>query len=161
MLTFAEKLAVITSFSALLRKDVSMGRVNFHYEASLMEKKIVVYHLHPNGNGFVYAEHVPHTAVDDKGFVNIRDYSADELSNLIQASMASLSGSSSSYAAPVVVPAAILEESWTDEEGQILVLVEEDELWNVYTGPNLEMAFETYSEAKKYLQEEGFIRAGG
>src|ERR1700737_4222471 len=99
MLTFEEKLAVIAAFTVLQRRAVSMGRVNFHYEAIIIDKKIVVYHLHPNGNGFVYAEHVPHTATDDKGFVNIRDYSADELHNLIQASMVSLSGSSSTYTA--------------------------------------------------------------
>jgi hypothetical protein len=160
MLTFEEKLAVITSFPALQRKDVSLGRVNFHYEASTLEKKIVVYHLHPNGNGFVYSEHIPHTAADDKGFVNIREYSADELSGLIQASILSLSGKPSPLKAAAEVKQTdfIAEESWSDEEGQTLFLREEDELWNVYTGANLEMAFETYREAVKYLQEEGFIR---
>jgi hypothetical protein len=146
MLTFEEKLAVIASFTALQRKDVSMGRVNFHYEASIIDKKIVVYHLHPNGNGFVYAEHIPHTATDDKGFVNIREYSADELRFIIEAAIASISATPS-------------EEIWTDAEGQILTLVEEDDLWNVYTGSNLEMAFETYIEAKQYLKEEGFSRS--
>jgi hypothetical protein len=145
MLTFEEKLAVIASFTVLQRKDVSMGRVNFHYEASIFDKKIVVYHLHPNGNGFVYAEHVPHTATDDKGFVNIREYSADELRSIIEAAIASIS-------------ANLSEEIWTDTDGQILTLVEEDDLWNVYTGSNLEMAFETYTEAKQYLKEEGFSR---
>jgi hypothetical protein len=163
MLTFEEKLAVITAFRDLQRKDVSMGRVNFHYEASIVDKKIVVYHLHPNGNGFVYAEHVPHTATDDKGFVNIRDYSADELHSLIEASLASISGeggSSGSTDKPAKEsPANLAEEIWTDEDGQILKLVEEDDLWNVYTGTNLEMAFETNTEARQYLKEEGFSRA--
>jgi hypothetical protein len=160
MLTFADKLAIITTFPALERKDVSLGRINFHYNASIFDKKIVVYHLHPNGNGYVYAEHVPDTATDDKGFVNIRDYSADALQSLIQASIASLSNHEA--IAPLDAPIheleaeGILEEHWTDAEGQLLVLLLEDDLWNIYTGPNLEMAFETYKEAKQYLQEEGF-----
>lgn len=163
MLTFEEKLAVIESFSALQKKDVSMGRVNFHYEASNVDKKIVVYHLHPNGNGFVYAERIPHTATDDKGFVNIRENTADELRSLIQASIDSLSDDSTSRVAPketaeLSQEAIIAAESWTNEDGQILTLVEEDELWNVYTGSNLEMAFETYMEARQYLKEEGFSR---
>jgi hypothetical protein len=137
-----------------------MGRVNFHYEASIMDKKIVVYHLHSNGNGFVYAEHIPHTATDDKGFVNIREYSADELRFIIQASILSLSEENASRVvsedAAEAIPASSTEESWTDAEGQILILVEEDDLWNVYTGSNLEMAFETYTEAKQYLIDEGF-----
>ncbi len=39
MLTFEEKLAIIESFQELKRHDVSLGRVNFHYEDSVMEKK--------------------------------------------------------------------------------------------------------------------------
>jgi hypothetical protein len=162
MLTFEEKLAVIAAFTVLQRKDVSMGRINFHYEASIVDKKIVVYHLHPNGNGFVYAEHVPHTATDDKGFVNIREYSADELRSIIEAAIASISGDGGSFISAQesskTSPATLSEEIWTDEDGQILTLVEEDDLWNVYTGSNLEMAFETYTEAKQYLKEEGFSR---
>jgi hypothetical protein len=164
MLTFEEKLAVITTFTDLQKKDVSMGRVNFHYEASIVDKKIVVYHLHPNGNGFVYAEHIPHISTDDKGFVNIREFTADELRSIIQASIQSLSNgalpSTVSQASPELPQETILSsESWSDDDGQILTLVEEDELWNVYTGSNLEMAFETYSEAKQYLKEEGFRRS--
>lgn len=58
MLTFEEKLSIIETFPELQRKDVSLGRVNFHYPDSVQEKKIVVQHLHPNGNGFVYAGHM-------------------------------------------------------------------------------------------------------
>ena len=58
MLTFTEKLAIIESFPQLQRKDVSLGRVNFHFEESVYDKKIVVQHLHPNGNGYVYAGHL-------------------------------------------------------------------------------------------------------
>jgi hypothetical protein len=151
MLTFEEKLAIIESFPQLERKNVSLGRVNFHYEESTFDKKIVVYHLHPNGNGFVYAGHLPDYDTDDKGLVNIRDYAADELRSLIKSSIESLSDDSE-----------IEEEQgeqWTGPEEQTLLLVHENDLWNVYTGLNLEASFETYEEAEQYMQEEGFVRA--
>ena len=83
MLTFEEKLSIIETFPELQRKDVSLGRVNFHYLESVQEKKIVVQHLHPNGNGFVYAGHMRKKETDRKGFINIRDYTEEELKDLI------------------------------------------------------------------------------
>ncbi len=90
MLSFEEKLAIVESFPQLTRKNVSLGRVNFHYEESAADKKIVVYHLHPNGNGFVYAENINGYEPDEKGMVNIRDFSAKELRNIIEQSIQSL-----------------------------------------------------------------------
>ncbi len=75
MLTFEQKLAIIESFPELSRHNVSLKRVNFHYEASLHDKKTVVYHLHPNGNGFVFAAFLKGYQKDDKGYVNIRSTS--------------------------------------------------------------------------------------
>ena len=83
MLTFEEKLSIIETFPELQRKDVSLGRVNFHYPDSVQEKKIVVQHLHPNGNGFVYAGHMRKKDTDRKGFINIRDYNEAELNQWI------------------------------------------------------------------------------
>ena len=39
---------------------------------------------------------------------------------------------------------------------QELTLVQEDLLWNVYAGVNLEECFESPIEAERYLKEEGF-----
>ena len=173
MLDFQQKLAVISSFSELQRKDVSLGRVNFHYEESSHEKKTVVYHLHPNGNGFVYAGLLSHDAADAKGMVNIRDYSEEELRTLIAESIASLTDSStdseeassassedSSGKAPGWghgrKPAG--EEHWTGPDEARLTVTREDELWYVYAGESVEMVFETYNEAVQYLEEEQFHR---
>ena len=41
MLTFEEKEAIIQEFTELTRKEVSMKRVNYHYEKSLYEKTTV------------------------------------------------------------------------------------------------------------------------
>lgn len=157
MLSFEDKLAIIESFPQLTRNNVSLKRVNFHFEGSLHDKKTVVYHLHPNGNGFVYGAYLKGYPKDDKGFVNIRDFSEEELRTIIAASIQMLSEKRE----PAVQAAAqkeALEETWVDRENRTLVLQEEDTLWNVYHGMNLEASFESYKEAAQYLVEEGFSK---
>lgn len=155
MLSFEQKKQIVESFPELTRKDVSLGRVNYHYEASGYDKKIVVYHLHPNGNGFVYGGHLNGCEVDERGLVNIRDYEAGKLRDLIAASIRSLAPKTQAEQA---VSGEGYEERWVAADGQSLLLLQEDELWYVYSGLNLEMAFDTYEEAEHYLQEEGFSR---
>lgn len=157
MLTFEEKLAVIESFPELEKVNVSLGRVNFQYNESVYEKKNVVYHLHPNGNGFVYAGRISQYQTDSKGMVNIRDYSEEELKKLIRESINSLSA----VEKPIEEEAIIgdnEEERWVNEENQVLLLVNEDEIWNIYFGLNLEETFATREEAEIFLVEEGFRR---
>lgn len=157
MLTFEEKLAIIDAFPELERINVSLGRVNYQFKESTTDKKNVVYHLHPNGNGFVYAGKLPHYQTDSKGMVNIRDFSAEELKQLIKESINSLS----LIEQPVVESAIAGEnqtERWENEENEHLMLVNEDEAWNIYYGLNLEETFNTYEEAEIFLVEEGFRR---
>ncbi|HEY4554258.1 MAG TPA: hypothetical protein VIG80_13795 [Bacillaceae bacterium] len=151
MLTFEEKLAIIETFPELKRKDVSMKRVNFQYEESVREKKNVVFHLHPNGNGFVYAQYLDGYVTDEKGMVNIRDFSAGNLKRIIRESIESLSSSDEKESDE---PA--FREEWINENKQILVLMEEYDMWNVYAGLNLDGTFNSYGEAAAYLDEEGF-----
>ncbi|MDF2535977.1 MAG: hypothetical protein K0R18_2136, partial [Bacillales bacterium] len=87
MLTFTEKLEIIESFPELTRKDVSLGRINFQYEESFNDKKNIVYHLHPNGNGFVYVGKLRGYDIDEKGMVNIREFSAQDLRSIIEKSI--------------------------------------------------------------------------
>ncbi|GIN86609.1 hypothetical protein J6TS2_29950 [Heyndrickxia sporothermodurans] len=155
MLTFEEKLAIIESFPELQRKNVSLGRINFHYEESTSDKKNVVYHLHPNGNGFVYAELLTGYQVNEKGMVNIRDFSAEELRTVIQKSILSL-------APKTMIEYSIVgekkEEKWINHNNFILILLNEDGMWNVYAGLNLDGTFNSYEEAAEYLHEEGFSK---
>lgn len=175
MLSFEQKLAIADSFRELSRKDVSLGRVNYHYEASVLEKKTVIYHLHPNGNGFVYAGDLDGYEKDAKGLVNVRDLAEDELRELIARSIRLLGGGSESVdggdgvSASKSGPAAAggeggppREERWRNEKRQELLLQreEEDGMWYVYAGGNLDTVWETYDEAKDYLEEEGFRRHG-
>lgn len=153
MLTFEEKIAIIETFSELERKNVSLGRVNFHFEGSIYEKKNVVYHLHPNGNGFVYGEFLSGYDMDPKGMVNIRDFSAEELKTIITQSIQSLSPNTDAESAIIEDNE---EERWINAENHTLILVNEDDMWNVYAGLNLDGTFLSYNEAKQYLEEEGF-----
>lgn len=163
MLTFEQKLAILDTYSVLERKNVSLGRVNYHYEQSQHEKKIVAFHLHPNGNGYVYAGLLRGYETDDKGFVNIRELSEAELRELLDASITSMSIHIPE--APVVnkrKKKAVVAEAdsfWVNSEDDTLTLKLEDDLWYVYAGLNLEMAFESIEEAKEYLAEEGFTPA--
>ncbi|WP_028558741.1 hypothetical protein [Paenibacillus pinihumi] len=158
MLTFEQKLEIIEAFPELTRKDVSLKRVNFHYEDSIYDKKNVVYHLHPNGNGYVYAELILGYPIDDKGFVNIRDFTADELRAVVEKSIWSLSGKPKTESKVQATPAVDepVTEIWSNEEGHTLQLKQAEDLWYVYAGDVLDMAFESREEAEEYLTEEGF-----
>lgn len=153
MLTFEEKLKIIETFPQLQRKNVSLGRINFHYEDSAYEKKNVVHHLHPNGNGFVYAGNLikSNYEIDKKGMVNIRDFSEEQLRTIIQLSIESLSS--------VYNEVTVKEERWINQQSEVLLLLLEDDWWNIYSGPNLEEAFGSYNDAVEYLTEEGFKRS--
>ncbi|MDN9010141.1 hypothetical protein [Brevibacillus laterosporus] len=157
MLTFEQKKAIIESFPELTKKEVSLGRLNYHFEGSLRDKRIVVNHLHPNGNGFVYAGHLPKKKTDPKGMVNIRDYSEEQLRSLIADSIAYLSTEQlvNDNTLDSVDP---IEEIWVNQKGDTLRLVQEDELFNIYTGNNLEDSYNSYKGAVTYLQSEDFTR---
>lgn len=151
MLTYEQKLEIIESFPELTKKSVSLGRTNFQYEESLTEKKNVVFHLHPNGNGFVYAEGIKGYRTNDKGMVNIRDFSEDELRSIITKSIDKLS-----FEPNFEEDDEEVEELWVNTSGQTLKLVSEMDMWNVYAGENLDGTFNSYGEAAEYLDEEGF-----
>lgn len=153
MLSFEQKIAIAESFPELTRKDVSMGRVNYHFEQSAFEKKTVIYHLHPKGFGFVYAGRLEGYPTDDKGYVNVSDYNEAEFRAIVAASIRSLTGGPESGADG---PEA--EEQWRNDKRQTLTLRfdKEDGMWYIFAGLNLDAAFETYGEARDYLSDEGF-----
>lgn len=151
MLTFEEKQKIIESFPQLTRKEVSMKRLNYHFEESLYDKTIVVQYLHPNGNGFVYLADLPGYETDDRGLVNIREATESEIRTMIEDSIAALSEEEKQEEAIV--------EVWKNEESTLL-LKEEESFWNVYHDVNLEDSFGEYEEAISYLKEEGFSFEG-
>ncbi|WP_312476728.1 hypothetical protein [Neobacillus sp.] len=157
MLTFNEKLAVIDEFSGLERKNVSLGRINFQFPNSISDKKNIVYHLHPNGNGFVYAGQLENYETDEKGMVNIRDFTADQLRQLIKEAIHALSPLETNSVEEAIIGDSN-EERWADKENNQLIVINENDAWNIYFGLNLDASFDTYQEAVEFLTEEGFQR---
>ena len=153
MLTFEQKQAIIESFQELTRKDVSMKRVNYHYEDSLYDKTIVVQHLHPNGNGFVYVAGIPGYEADERGLINIREATEAELRQAVADSIQALSEEKTEREP--------IEQTWVNGNGEKLVLKEELDAWNIYHGLNLEDSFGDYAEAVDYLKEERFKQVQG
>jgi len=155
MLTFEEKLSIIESFPELTRNDVSLGRVNFHYEESKRDKSIVVYHLHPNGNCFIFGGFVKGYKKNDKGMINIREFPEEDIRLLIQKSIDSLSQEKYEDLADFEPH---IDEIWVNRNRQTLNLIKEDDMWSVYAGKNLDGIFTTYNQAASYLEEEGFSK---
>lgn len=160
MLTFEEKQKIIESFPELTRKEVSMKRLNYHFEESLYDKTVVVQHLHPNGNGFVYLAEVEGYETDDRGLVNIREATEESLRKMIQESIQSLGqADEEEQVQEVVEEEEPFEELWVQEENT-LILKEEEGYWNVYHHTNLEDTFAEHEDAVEYLKEEGFSLKG-
>lgn len=150
MLTFEQKQAIIESFPQLTKKEISLGRLNYHFKDSLYEKLVVVEKLHPNGNGYVFVGDLlryEHEAI--KGLVNIRDYNEEQLREIIEAAIEYLSEEDDFVAEPEIY-------FWSNKEGVQLTLKNEDRNWNIYFNDNLEEAFGTLEAAEQYLLEEGF-----
>lgn len=158
MLTFAEKLDIIEKFPELERKNVSLGRVNFQLKNSSTDKKNIIYHLHPNGNGYVYSGQLSAYEKDDKGMTNIRDFSAEELKKIIGEAIQSLTVDRQQPIAEQAIIGDQQEERWINKEKQQLLLIYENDAWNIYFGLNLDATFDTYGEAEEFLREEGFRR---
>lgn len=158
MLTFNEKLAIIESFPELERKNVSLGRINFQFPNSISDKKNIVYHLHPNGNGFIYAGHLDQYETNEKGLVNIRDMTADELTQLLREAIHGLSANKKTEFAEAILGDSSDEQRWVDSNNNQLIVINENDAWNLYFGLNLDNSFDTYEEALEYLIEEGFTR---
>ncbi|MCM3723751.1 MULTISPECIES: hypothetical protein [Solibacillus] len=150
MLTFEQKQEIIESFPQLTKKEISLKRVNYHFEESLYEKSIVVEKLHPNGNGFVFVGDLLkyEKEAGDNGLVNIRDYSEEALREIVRDSINYLSEEEEEIL-PIV-------ETWTSREGTKLELEFNDRSWNIYHQGNLEESFGTREDAVAYLREEGF-----
>ena len=153
MLTFEQKQQIIETFPELTKKEVSLKRLNYHYEDSLYDKTVVVQHLHPNGNGFIYVAGVPGYNTDERGLVNIREATEEELRKTIADSIQALSQGEDEEQ-PV-------EQKWVNADGEELILMEELGAWNLYHGLNLEDSFGDYAEALAYLKEEQFKQAPG
>lgn len=89
--------------------------------------------------------------------VNIRDFSKEELIEVIEKSIQSLGPNIQEE--ETVEEEIVEEETWIDTENNTLLLFQEEGFWNIYAGVNLENSFFSYEEACEYLREEGFNKS--
>ena len=151
MLSFEEKQAIIETFPQLTKKEISLGRLNYHFKGSLYEKLVVVEKLHPNGNGYVFVgDLLRYENQAIKGLVNIRDFNEAQLREIIEDSI--------EYLSEEIVDIGLEEFTWVSKEGTSLLLKNEDRNWNIYFNDNLEESFGTLGAAEDYLVEQGFSR---
>ena len=149
MLTFEQKQQIIESFPQLVKKEISLKRLNYHFEDSLYEKTIIVEKLHPNGNGFVFiGDLLKYEKEAVKGLVNIRDYSEAQLREIIQDAI--------DYLGEEEVDEGPIIEIWSSREGSEIELIYNGRSWDVFFQDNLEESFGTREAAVEYLREEGF-----
>ncbi|PDL31426.1 hypothetical protein AFZ03_09635 [Listeria monocytogenes] len=148
----AEKKALIESINGFELHEISMGRINVHYPASKRDKKIIVKHLHPNGNAFVYAPFLEVEPLDKQGYVNVKDYSENEIRVLLLEAKEFMDSDEDGYKEG-------LTKIYQDNSGEKLSLVYENKMWVIYTGENLEAVFPTLESAEGYLLDEGFFEA--
>lgn len=149
MLTFEQKQQIIESFPQLVKKEISLKRLNYHFEDSLYEKTIIVEKLHPNGNGFVFiGDLLKYEKEAVKGLVNIRDYSEAQLREIIQDAI--------DYLGEEEVDEGPIIEIWSSREGSEIELIHNGRSWDVFFKDNLEESFGTREAAVEYLREDGF-----
>ncbi|PDR00508.1 hypothetical protein A0I97_07230 [Listeria monocytogenes] len=146
------KKALIESINGFELHEISMGRINVHYPASKRDKKIIVKHLHPNGNAFVYAPFLEVEPLDKQGYVNVKDYSENEIRVLLLEAKEFMDSDEDGYKEG-------LTKIYQDNSGEKLSLVYENKMWVIYTGENLEAVFPTLESAEGYLLDEGFFEA--
>lgn len=150
MLSFDEKKAIFDSFPELKSQEVSMNRLNYHFEESAIPKTTVVKFLHPkSANAFVYAGYLPKEATKD-GYISAIDATKEELIDLVEKSIEFLKLTEDGYEDGY-------EENWHDERGDALVLRYSNYMWVVVMSSGaVEAVFKTKEQAEGYLMDEGF-----
>ncbi|MED4924519.1 hypothetical protein P9743_10050 [Anoxybacillus geothermalis] len=99
MLSFEHKKAIFRSFKQLQEKPISNNRVNYVYPESLQRGKVLARELSPSGNGYVNGKYMDSEIikkkgynVDRRGWINIADFSEEQLREVIEIAMMSMSG---------------------------------------------------------------------
>lgn len=150
MLSFDEKKAIFDSYNELESREVSMGRVNYHFANSAVDKTTVVKFLHPkSANAFVYAGYLPKTETKD-GYLSVHDMEEAEIRSLVDAAIDFLKKTVDGFEEGYT-------ERWHDDRQDELLLTYSHGTWLVIlTTESVEAVFKTKEAAESYLVEEGF-----
>lgn len=92
MPAFEQTIRILGSFPEMQKKIYQDGRVSFVYSASRRRGKVIVRELYPpTGNGYLCGRYMSDYKVDDRGWISIKDLSADELREMVIRAMKSMS----------------------------------------------------------------------
>lgn len=150
MLTFEEKKALFEEFPELRAVPVSLKRVNYHFDESAVDKKIVVRFLHPNGNAYIYAGYLPEEETED-GYISVLGAEEEEIKDLIKKAIRFLKKTKDGYEEGY-------QEIWENELKEKLYLRYDNPMWLVVLKNNqVEAVFNTKEAAEGYLMDEGFF----
>lgn len=94
-LSFEQKRNIFRSFPELTEKIDKYGRISYFYEGSKQRRKQMARELTHTGNGYGYGGYLPEYRhlTDERGWINIRDFSESELRELISKVIRSFSNS--------------------------------------------------------------------
>lgn len=99
MLSFEHKKSIFRSFSQLQEKPISKGRINYVYPESRQRGKILITQLSSSGNGYVNGKYMDGKIIKEKGYqvdprgwICIKDFSEEQLREVVEIAMMSMSG---------------------------------------------------------------------
>ena len=148
-LSFEEKKAIFDSYTELEAAPVSLKRFNYHFKDSAVEKTVLVRHLHPNGNAWIYAGYLPKEETQ-KGYVSVLDADEAALREWVDKAIAHLKKTVDGYEDGY-------SELWFDAQGDVLRLTYENPVWSVLVSDGqVEGIFKTKEAGEGYLHDEGF-----
>lgn len=150
MLSFAEKKAIFDEFEELAMHEVSLKRLNYHFEESAVPKTTVVKFLHPNGNAFIYAGYLPEEDTM-KGYISVLEEDAEMIRQMTADAIEYLKKTVDGYEEGY-------QENWVEDHGDYLTLEYRNGMWSIIMSSGaLEAIFKTRDAAVGYLEDEGFF----
>lgn len=152
MLTFEEKKAIFDSYPELTVNEVSLNRLNYHFEASAVPKTTVVKYLHPKShNAFVFAGYLPKEYTKD-GYLSVLDEDSEMIHQLVDQAIDFLKKTADGYEEGY-------RETFHDDHEDVLVLEYNNPMWTVIMSSGaVEAVFKTKEAAESYLNDEGFFQ---
>lgn len=149
-LSFEEKKAIFDSYPELEAVPVSLNRLNYHFKGSAVEHKIVVRHLHPNGNAFIYAGYLPKEDTQ-KGYLSAYDEDEATIREWVEQAISYLKKTEDGYEVGH-------SELWLNQRGETLYLNYDNPMWTItLDNGQVEAVFKSREQAEGYLMDEGFF----
>ncbi|MGB3259838.1 MAG: hypothetical protein WBA80_03175, partial [Paenisporosarcina sp.] len=97
MISYEIKKSIFASFTELKEKESSHNLIDYVYPNSAKRTKILATQIHPSGNGYVLGKFMEKELiqkkgyqVDSRGWIKIKDFSQEELHEVISFALKSL-----------------------------------------------------------------------